>query len=195
LKRVVVFASGSGSNFKALLDASASGKLSCEFAGLISNVPGIGAISRAEKHGIPICVIRRDDFTGRDFFVSALLAQLANWKTDVIVLAGYLKKLPDEVVAAYRGRIINIHPSLLPKFGGKGFHGLHVHKAVLEAGEQETGCTVHQVDEIFDNGAILAQRTVPVLSDDTPESLQQRVLVQEHQLLPETLQLLIQRLT
>jgi formyltetrahydrofolate-dependent phosphoribosylglycinamide formyltransferase len=188
LKRVTVFASGSGSNFQALLDAKESGQLDCIFAGLVAGNENIGAIPRATSRNIPVTVLRSDRFENRALFVEALLRQLATWNTDVIVLAGYLKKIPDEVIGAYRNRILNIHPALLPKFGGKGFYGIHVHEAVIAAKETESGCTVHLVDEIFDHGRILAQRRVQVLPSDTPEQLQMRVLQQEHLLYPETLQ-------
>lgn len=193
MKRVTVFASGSGSNFQALIDANRLSKLNCSIAGLIAGSPDIGAIAKADTAGIPHAVLRKQDFPSRDTFVAELQKTLRTWETDWIVLAGYIRKLPDEIIAAYRGRIINIHPSLLPKFGGKGFYGLFVHEAVLAAREQETGCTVHFVDEIFDHGAVIAQRRVPVFPEDTAASLQARVLKEEHELLPLTLQNLLQR--
>lgn len=193
MKRVTVFASGSGTNFQSLIDAASAGVLTCTFSGLLASADGIGALGRAEKAGISTAVVRRDAFPDRESFVQAMLFQLQSWQTDVIVLAGYLKKLPDEVVRAYRGRILNIHPALLPKFGGKGFYGIHVHEAVLAAGESVSGCTVHLVDEIFDHGDVIVQTSVPVLPGDTPETLQKRVLAQEHLLFPSTLQVFLNR--
>jgi len=121
-----------------------------------------------------------------------LLPRLKERHIDEIALAGYLKLLPLEVVRAYRGRITNIHPALLPKYGGKGMYGHHVHEAVIAAGDRESGPTVHLVDEIYDNGRILGQARVPVLADDTPDTLAARVLTEEHKLYPKILQKLIQ---
>lgn len=125
-------------------------------------------------------------------YSSALVQSLLDYNVELVALAGYMKKIPQEVVQAFspqgRSRIFNIHPSLLPKFGGHGMYGLAVHKAVIAAGEQESGCTVHEVDGEYDTGTILAQRTVSVLPNDTPEILAERVLKQEHELYPDTLQ-------
>jgi formyltetrahydrofolate-dependent phosphoribosylglycinamide formyltransferase len=184
LKRLVVFASGSGSNFQSIIDAIADGTIPAVCSGLVCDREGIGAIDRANKAGIPVYVIRRKDYEDYDNYALALTAQLQGLKPDLIALAGYLSKIPAMVVDHWRGKIINIHPALLPKFGGKGFFGLNVHRAVIDAGETESGCTVHYVDDVYDNGSIIAQQVVPVFSDDTPELLQLRVLQQEHILLP-----------
>ncbi len=131
-------------------------------------------------------VVSDREFESETAYAQELLHRLAARDVDLICLAGYMKKVPDEVIRAYHNRVLNIHPALLPKFGGKGMYGIHVHEAVLAAGEKETGVSIHLVDEVYDNGRIVAQRRVPVHPDDTPESLQQRVLEIEHQLYPET---------
>ncbi len=191
MKRLVVFASGSGSNFQSILDAIAKGDISAACVGLICDREGIGAIDRAMLGKVPVYVVRRRDFEDYGNYALALTAQLQSLDPDLIVLAGYLSKVPDMVVDNWRGKIINIHPALLPKHGGKGFYGINVHEAVLASGDSESGCTVHFVDEVYDNGSIIAQATVPVLGDDTPELLQRRVLAEEHRLLPAVIQTLI----
>jgi len=188
VKKLVIFASGSGSNFQAIIDAVKSGYISAEIAGLVSNKEGIGAIERAKVHNIPVAVISDSD---QKKFTSRLKQQLAEWKPDLIILAGFLKKIPDEIVSLYRNKIINIHPALLPKHGGKGFYGLRVHRSVLEAGDQESGCTVHYVNENYDEGDIIRQAKVPVFQTDTPEKLAGRVLKVEHKLLPSVIKQII----
>lgn len=194
MKNIVVFASGSGTNFQSIIDAVQRGELSARISGLIANKAGIGAIERAEKHDIPVTVINPEDPGSDEGFEKDLLKQLEAWNTDLIVLAGYLKKIPASVINRYSNRILNIHPSLLPKYGGKGFYGSNVHEAVLAAGETESGCTVHIVTEEFDEGPVLAQTKVPVLKGDTPEDLAKRILKEEHKLYPETIQKHIQNL-
>ena len=188
MKKLVIFASGSGSNFQAIIDAIESGYITAEIAGLVSNKEGIGAIERARNHNIPVAVISDSD---HEQFTSRLKQQLADWKPDLIILAGFLKKIPDEIVRLYRNKIINIHPALLPKHGGKGFYGLRVHRAVLEAGDQESGCTVHYVNENYDEGDVIRQAKVPVHQTDTPETLAARVLKEEHKLLPSVIKQII----
>jgi phosphoribosylglycinamide formyltransferase 1 len=188
VKKLVVFASGSGSNFQAIIDASERKEIGAVIAGLITDREGIGAIERANRHQIPLKVIPASDV---NTFSQSLKKQLSHWSPDLIILAGYLKKIPDDVVKTYAGKIINIHPALLPKFGGKGFFGLRVHKAVLEAGETVTGCTVHYVNEQYDQGDIIEQKEVSVLSSDTPETLAARVLKAEHKLLPSVIKKII----
>lgn len=188
VKKLVIFASGSGSNFQAIIDAVESGYITAEIAGLVSNKEEIGAIERAKSHNIPVAVISDSDYKQ---FTSRLKEQLSEWKPDLIVLAGFLKKIPDEIVNLYRNKIINIHPALLPKHGGKGFYGLRVHRAVLEAGDQKSGCTVHYVNENYDEGDIIRQVKVPVHQTDTPEELANRVLKAEHKLLPSVIKQII----
>jgi formyltetrahydrofolate-dependent phosphoribosylglycinamide formyltransferase len=188
LKGLVVFASGSGTNFQSLIDAIEKGKLSAKINGLITDKPDIGSIDRAKDHGIPHKVITPSAYESESEFAEALLDQLKTWNTDLIVLAGYLKKIPLQVIECYENRILNIHPSLLPKYGGKGYYGLNVHRAVIENQESISGCTVHLVNEEFDKGPILAQTEVPVQPNDTPEILAARILKQEHKLLPDTIE-------
>ena len=188
MKGLVVFASGSGTNFQSLIDAIEKGELSATIKGLITDKPGIGSIDRAKEHNIPHKVIAPSAFNSESDFSDALLEQLRTWNTDLIVLAGYLKKIPLQIIEKFEDRILNIHPSLLPKYGGKGFYGLNVHKAVIKNQEPVSGCTVHLVNEEFDKGPILAQSRVPVKPDDTPEALAARILKQEHQLLPATIE-------
>ncbi len=171
IPRIAVFASGSGSNFQAILDAIASGRLDASVCALIASKPGIGAIQKAETNHIPV------------FIQDADLA-IESTKPDLLVLAGYLKPIPSHIINRFPNRILNIHPALLPKFGGKGMYGRHVHEAVIAAGESESGCTVHVVTEHYDEGPILAQARVPVLPEDSAETLAARVLAQEHLLFP-----------
>jgi phosphoribosylglycinamide formyltransferase 1 len=155
-----------------------------KITGLIASKPGIGAIKKAEAANIPYQIIRRPDFDNENQFTEALNTKLSEWNPDLIVLAGYMVRLPEDIIRKYPKRIINIHPSLLPKYGGKGYYGLKVHQAVLESGDQVTGCSVHYVNEIYDDGPVIEQIKVPVLPGDTPQSLSERVLKEEHKLLP-----------
>ncbi len=188
MKNIVVFASGSGSNFQAIIEATKSGIIKARVAGLISNKDGIGALEKAQTCKIPSVVINPDEFVSEGQYVDSLIEQLEFWETDLIALAGYLRKIPPEVIQQFPNRILNIHPSLLPRFGGKGFYGMKVHKAVLDAGEEKSGCTVHVVTEIYDDGPILGQETVAVSADDSPEDLAKKVLEQEHKLYPRIIQ-------
>ena len=187
---VAVFASGGGTNLQALLDAfgaDGSPDDSCRIALVVSDRPEIGALDRAARFGVPTAMIRPKDYDGLDAFGEALLATLGQHDIDFIALAGYLKLIPENVVQAYRNRIINIHPGPLPGFGGSGMWGHHVHEAVIKANVQVSGPTIHFVDERYDTGPIIAQWPVPVFSDDTPDSLAARVLKYEHRLYPSVL--------
>jgi formyltetrahydrofolate-dependent phosphoribosylglycinamide formyltransferase len=187
---IVVFGSGRGSNFKAVLDAIADGSIPAAHISLvISNNATAGILDIARSRTIPALHISQKQFETESSFVAALLETLQSHGTDLVVLAGYMKRLPPQVVHAYRNRIINIHPALLPRFGGHGMYGIHVHAAVLAAQETVSGATVHLVDEEYDRGPILLQQTVPVLPDDTPEILAARVLLVEHRLLPDAVRL------
>ena len=186
--RTAVFASGGGSNFQALLDhQSPTG--AWEIVLLVTDRQDAGAVRRAGAAGVPVAVVATGarDLAAPDPAAAAreLLDLLEEHRVELILLAGYLKLVPREVVGRYGGRILNIHPALLPKFGGKGMYGMRVHRAVLEAGEAESGATVHLVDEEYDRGRIVAQRRVPVREGDTPEALAARVLAVEHRLYPE----------
>jgi formyltetrahydrofolate-dependent phosphoribosylglycinamide formyltransferase len=177
--RVAVFASGHGSNLQALLDAFREPAAPARIALVVSNKGAAGALDRAQRAGVATATIPED---GQD--ADGLLALLARHDIALVVLAGYLKRVPDRVVAAYRGRMLNVHPALLPCFGGAGMYGRRVHEAVLASGARITGVTVHLVDEQYDHGRILAQWPVPVHAGDTAETLAARVLEAEHRLLP-----------
>jgi phosphoribosylglycinamide formyltransferase 1 len=174
--RIAVAISGRGSNLEALLQALRPGA-PAEVVLVLSDRAAPG-LTLARERRIP-SVVLDDPADGGSW-----TALLRNHRTDLVVLAGYIRLVPSEVIAEYRGRIINIHPALLPEFGGKGMYGRRVHQAVLASGARESGASVHLVDEEYDRGAVLAQARVPVLPGDTPESLAQRVLDAEHRLLP-----------
>lgn len=189
MKRIAVFASGSGSDFQSVIDANERENF-CEISLLVASKPGIYAIERAEKHRIESIVCSRKDFADAESMGEKLIAELQARGIDYIVLAGYLSMVPENLIRAYPDRIINIHPSLIPSFCGKGYYGLNVHKAAIEYGVKVSGLTVHFVDEHYDSGAILLQRAVAVAQDDTPETLQARILEEEHKALPEAVRLL-----
>ncbi len=183
MTRIAVFASGGGTDFQSIIDANE--KLGfCEIACLIASKTNIGAIDRAKKHGIDVAVYSNKDYDDLSSLYTALDTYLKQLQVDYIVLAGWLKIIPEQFIQAYNDKIINIHPSLIPSFCGAGFYGLKVHQSVIDYGAKISGCTVHYVNEIPDGGAIIAQRAVEVLADDTAESLQERILIEEHKLLP-----------
>ena len=183
--KIAVFASGGGTNLQSLIDACKSGRLKGKIAVVISNNSKSYALVRASNENIPGCHISAKTHSEKNKFAASMLEILRENGVNLIVLAGYMKLLPSEVIKQYRNRIINVHPALLPKYGGKGMYGVNVHQAVLEAGDKISGATVHLVDEVYDHGAILIQRTIPVMPDDTPKSLGARVLEAEHRILPE----------
>lgn len=185
MKQVVFFATGSGTNFQSVIDAIQSGKIDAQISGLITNKQHIGAVERAKNYDIPTKILAPSAFQKKANYEKQLLNTLQEWQPDLIVLAGYMLKIPETIIRSYQGKIINIHPSLLPKFGGKGFYGIKVHEAVLNSNETESGCSVHIVTEEYDQGPVIAQRTVPIHKSDTPAALANRVLEQEHLLLPE----------
>ena len=186
MKRIAVFASHGGTNLQAIIDGCNEGKIFAKVVVVISNNPLAIALKRAKKAGIPgFCLNKKIHGSG---LYEEQLKLLNEHKVDIVFLAGYLKKLPDKLLQAYKDRIYNIHPSLLPKYGGKGMFGINVHRAVLEAGENVSGATIHKVSGDYDTGEIISQRKVPVLYDDTPEALAKRVLAAEHELIVETLQ-------
>ena len=185
---IAVFGSGRGSNFQAILDAAHRGDLpGISFALVVSNNSDAGILGDRPRARDPGAALQPEGFSDDAAFEAALLAALRSHGAEAIALAGYMKKIPPGIIAAYRGRILNIHPALLPRFGGQGMYGIRVHEAVLASGERESGATVHLVDEEYDRGAILLQRRVPVLPGDTPETLAARVLEAEHQVYPEAL--------
>ncbi|MFQ5601653.1 MAG: phosphoribosylglycinamide formyltransferase [bacterium] len=187
--KIAIFASGRGSNFEAIYQAIQDGKLHGEIVLVFSNRADAGALEIARKHGVPSLHLARKQFESDDDFDDALLSQLENFDVEIIALAGYLKKLSSNIVRAYKYRIVNIHPALLPSFGGKGMYGRKVHEAVLDYGCKVSGVTVHLVDDEYDSGAPVLQKCVPVFDDDTPETLAARVLKVEHQIYTEALQL------
>ncbi len=191
--RLGVLLSGRGSNFGAIQRAISDGDLpNAEIAVVISNHPEAEGLKLAQSHGLQTRAWDKSEFESRQAFDEAIAAALQADQVDLVILAGYDRILGNALLAAYPGRILNIHPSLLPAYGGKGMVGHKVHQAVLANGEAESGCTVHLVTEVVDGGAILGQSRVPVLADDTPEALAARVLAQEHQLYPRTIQSFIQ---
>lgn len=185
-ERIAVFASGSGTNLQALLDHFAESE-SAEIVLVVSDQPEAGALDRARKARVPthhIPVKTRPIAAVTADMIDALEAA----RTDIVLLAGYLRLMPPDVIRRFSHRVLNVHPALLPGFGGKGMYGRRVHEAVLEAGCRVTGATVHFVNERYDEGRILAQWPVPVLEDDSPESLAERVLRVEHALYPATVE-------
>jgi len=179
--RIVVLASGGGSNFQALLDRFGDPVDRTGVVGLVASRETAGALGRARRAGVPVAVAPQ---SGPDDEAAFLLDAIEGWRGDLVVLAGYMRLISARVVRAFAGRIINIHPALLPAFGGQGMYGRRVHEAVLESGVRLTGATVHFVDEAYDRGPIIAQWPVPVRSDDDVDTLADRVLETEHALLP-----------
>lgn len=183
---LAVFVSGGGSNFKsihaAILDGRINGKVSC----VVSDKPECGGCDYARTHGIPVLAYPKSKkFAPDGLDPPEMVSQLKSFGVDYVLLAGYLKLLPEELVQAFPRAIVNIHPALLPAFGGKGYYGMKVHEAVVRSGARVSGPTIHFVDEKFDNGPIVAQSVVPVYHTDSPKELQERVLKEEHKLYPE----------
>jgi phosphoribosylglycinamide formyltransferase-1 len=187
--RFAVFISGRGSDMQAIIDATTCGELDAEVAWIVSNTDKALGLQRAQEQGIETWVFKLKNYASPTEAGEALVDELRERRIDYVVMAGYLKLMPVDVLRAYR--VVNIHPGLLPQYGGAGMYGQHVHEAVIAAKERESGCTVHLADEIYDHGRILEQVRVPVLPDDTPETLAARVLVQEHIIYPKALQKLI----
>ena len=190
--RTGVLVSGGGTNLQAIIDQVESGQLTgVSLEVVISNNPGAYALERARNHGIPAQCISPKDYPDREAFHDALMDTLETYHLDLIVLAGYLVKIPEQMVKRYPKQIINIHPSLIPSFCGTGYYGLKVHEAALARGVKVTGATVHYVDEGTDTGPILLQKAVEVKDGDTPKILQQRVMEEaEWKLLPAAIQLI-----
>ena len=187
MKKLVVFASGSGSDFQSIIDNVEKGKINGKIVRLIASKEGIGAIDRANKHNIPVSVFAKANYDNLNIMYDEIITLLKSDGVDLIILAGYLTILTHNIVDAFRNKIINIHPSLIPAYCGKGFYGMKVHEAVIANKEKFSGATVHFVDEGADTGKIIAQEKVQVFPSDTPQSLQQRVLELEHILLPNTI--------
>ena len=182
--RLAVLVSGGGTNLQAILDQIAGGQLpGVEVAVVVASKPGTYAAIRAERAGLPIAIVRRADFDDLAGYDAAMLAALAPYSVDLVVLAGFLSLLGPAMVAQYRSRIINIHPSLIPAFCGPGLYGLKPHQVALDYGVKLSGATVHFVDEHYDEGPILLQKAVDILPEDTAESLQQRVMREAEQII------------
>ena len=190
--RVTVLVSGGGTNLQAILDAMDSGKIrNAQVTSVISNNAGAYSIERAKSHQIPAFVVSPKAYETREAFNGALLETVRACRPDLIVLAGFLVKIPEAMIAEFRNRIINIHPSLIPSFCGVGYYGLKVHEAALARGVKITGATVHFVDEGTDTGPILLQKAVEVRENDTPETLQRRVMEEaEWVLLPQAIDMI-----
>ena len=192
--KIGVLVSGGGTNLQKLIDAQAAGNLGGgEIVTVISSKPEVYALERARKAGIQALTLSRKDYPDVEVYSQALISALKEREVDLIVLSGFLTITSDSFVHAFSGRIMNVHPALLPAFGGKGFYGLHVHRAVLERGCKLTGATVHFVNEICDGGPIILQKAVEVKEGDTPEILQKRVMEEaEWILLPKAVSLFCQ---
>jgi phosphoribosylglycinamide formyltransferase 1 len=179
MKQIIIFASGAGSNAREVLKRLHAGN-QARVALIVTNNPRAGVLRIADEYGVPTLTIEKERFFQGD----AYLPELEKYQPDLLVLAGFLWKVPDQLISAFPDTIINIHPALLPKYGGKGMYGHHVHQAVLQAGEKESGITIHKVDGHYDNGDIIFQAKCPVLKDDTPESLAKRIHQLEHEHYP-----------
>ena len=184
--RVLVMVSGGGTNLQAIIDSVNTGDITnAEIVGVISNNYGVKSLERAKNAGIDACVVSPKDFASRAEFNDGLLARVNSYKPDLIVLAGFLVVIPEQMIDEYENRIINIHPSLIPSFCGTGYYGLKVHEAALERGVKLTGATEHYVDKGTDTGPIIMQKAVEVKEGDTPNMLQQRVMEEaEWKILP-----------
>ena len=178
--KLAVLISGSGSNLQALIDACARSDYPAQIEVVISNRPDAYGLERAKAAGIPALCIDHEEFNGRAAFEKELQNALTDYEIDLICLAGFMRILTPDFIEKWPNKIINTHPSLLPKFGGEGMYGDHVHNAVLEAGERESGCSIHFVIPEVDKGELILQKTVPVKDGDTIESLAARVIAQEH---------------
>ena len=187
--RIAAFASGRGSNFSVIVDAIESGELKSKAVGVISNNPDSGVIEFAESKEIPYAVINKNRYPDESELNNKILDTLDEWNANFIVLAGYMKKIDPSIVRKYKNRILNIHPALLPSFGGNKMYGLKVHESVLNSGVKYSGVTVHIVTDEYDKGPIVLQQVVPVYDDDTAEILQKRILKEEHTIYKEAIRL------
>ena len=187
--KIGVLVSGGGTNLQAIIDACESGVIPGEVAVVISNKKDAFALERAKKHDIPRVFIDRKECRDSNEFSQKISTELKKYNVHLVCLAGFLMKLSDEFIEEHKNRIINVHPSLLPAFGGHGMYGHHVHEAVLASGAKFTGPSVHFVEQEYDKGPIILQAVVPVLDDDSADSLGKRVLTQEHKIFPEAIKL------
>lgn len=187
IPKIAILASGEGTNFQALVEASRQGILKAEVCGLITNRSGVGALSRAQKLGVPTQILEPKKFKDREEWDRAVLKTLQGWNADWVVLAGFLVLVGPKVLSAFSDKVVNIHPALLPKFGGAGMYGLRVHQAVLKAGDSESGITVHLVNMEYDRGRILAQFKIPTAGLTKAEALAERIHQLEHEHYPRVL--------
>lgn len=185
--RLAVLISGGGTTLANLMQKIRQQELHAEVSVVVASRPDCGGVPRAAEYGLPCDVIQRKEFASVDQFSDAIFSRCTQSAVDLVVCGGFLALL--KIPAAYAGRVINIHPSLIPAFSGKGFHGSHVHEAVLLRGAKVSGCTVHFVDDEYDHGPIILQRTVPVLDDDTPHLLAERVFQAECEAMPEAIRM------
>ena len=190
MKKIAVFASGGGTDFQSVIDANACEQF-CKIEYLVASKPEIGALDRAKRHGINTLVYDKTSETKEEFY-TRVATTLKEAGVEYIVLAGWLLVVPASFIKQFENAIINIHPSLIPSFCGMGYYGIHVHEKAIEYGVKLSGATVHFVEADVDGGAIIMQRAVPVEPDDTPETLQARILKEEHNMLPECVKLLCQ---
>ena len=184
-KKIVIFASGTGSNFVSIYNQIEKGYINGDIVLLISNKPNCVAVDFAKAHDIPTSIIDKDVINDDTMHQDFLLDKITSVKADLIILAGYLKMIPKEIILKYENKILNIHPSLLPKFGGKGYYGMKVHRAVIKSKESFTGATVHFVNAIYDDGPILFQKKIQIQNDNAI-SISKKVLKIEHEILPYT---------
>jgi phosphoribosylglycinamide formyltransferase 1 len=181
-KRIAVLASGNGTNLQAIMDACSQGEINGEVTAVVSNRKYAYALNRARSANIPTLLYENEKYPTKTVMCAKMSKALKELNIDLICLAGYMSKLEPCIIRSFPRRIVNIHPALLPKYGGKGMYGRFVHEAVIKAQEKESGCTVHVVDEVYDNGPIIAQAKVNVDPMDTPETLAEKIHAQEHQL-------------
>ena len=187
-KRIAVLCSGGGTNLQALIDAVEAGEIDGQIVLVLANTSKAFALERARKHGIPAEFVSKKQAGSDEAFNDIILQKLKDAQVELVVLAGYLPILGGQVIRAYEHRIINIHPALLPKYGGKGMYGMHVHEAVVAAGERETGITIHYIDEHYDEGTVIFQATCPVLPFDTPEEVAAKVHALEYAHYPKVIE-------
>jgi phosphoribosylglycinamide formyltransferase-1 len=194
MKRLVILVSGGGSNMQFIKNSTENGVLKglAQVVLVISNNPNAFALERAKNENIKAVCIERKSFEDEKSFNGAVLEELQNAKADIVCLAGYMRMIGQEIIDVYRGRMLNIHPALLPKFGGKGIYGHHVHEAVVKSGEKKSGATVHFVEREYDTGKIIIQREVEVFKSDTSQDVAKKVLAVEHRIYPEAIKKVIE---
>ncbi len=184
---IAVFASHGGTDMQAIVDGCKQGKINADVKVLICNNPDAYVVQRAKNEDIPYYIVNAKTCDGEEGVSDKILSLMQEYAIDMIFLAGYMRKMPVPVLEKFENRIFNIHPALLPKYGGKGMYGIHVHEAVIAAGEKESGVTIHRVNAQYDSGEIVRQATVPVMEGDTPDTLAARVLEREHAFLVEVI--------